>query len=193
MSVSILMNSNKDLIITSSSTIHQNDIGGEISFILPINMLEGTLDEDCEVKLKILNVGNQLFEYSLTPDEDVYKEHYLKYPFKINSTFSALAGPLTIILTIKKMNGALIDFEIKTGELIIAIEKTNPAFGIVMDGGAVAASEVSDIVVDGNRLILVDSKGQQVGTGVTTTSDAEDELDGHADGIVDLNAILGGP
>ena len=100
------MDSQKNLVCTTTTTIYQNESGVDtVNFLLPIKYDELDI-ADCIVAIEYADPANVTHVEILKKDEELYNDQYYKYGFPITSEFTKIPGEITFVLEIIKDNGA---------------------------------------------------------------------------------------
>ena len=209
--MTILMRSDKQLIITKNTKLYQREsVVDKLEFLIPITYDDIDL-RDFSVTLEYVNPGNETKIETLVKDEDLYKDTYLRYTMPVNSEFTYFAGEVKMKLVLTKVDPAeSTKYVLHTGEISIVIDTWEDYFKYVPASTLSAIDNrlleidnemeklksisdqlsvdmVDDLALTGT-LLQVSSHGVAKGNGVEMITNIEDP-DGAEDAIINLGAL----
>ena len=119
----IIMNQNKQLIVTQSATLYQREnLVDQLEFIYPQFYGDINLSE-CTTILSYTDIGNVRHQEVLLPDVDLYKENKIRATLPVTTKLSRFAGDVAIRLFFTKNNKEENQESLLiTGECVITIE-----------------------------------------------------------------------
>lgn len=174
----ILMNENKILVKTKTTTLYQREkLIDEIQFLLPQTYGDFDLSE-FTVALKYIDQSNVSHLEILTLSDDLYKDK-LRYSLPVDTNLTKFAGDIKIRLTLTKTDlETKKQYVLHSSENIITITPLQDYYSFVTD----ESLEFTD------RIIGEFEATKQIIQDFVSNYEA-DILDGEIDGIVNLNNI----
>lgn len=212
----ILMDNSKYLVITKNMNLFQGDnYVDNFSILVPVVFNDISL-LPFTATLQYVDADNNVYADILEPEEDIYKENYIRYRLPVTTKLTRRAGEIKATLSLNWVDqDKLIQYSLHTSEVKIYIHassdyyKFNDSSLKVIDQkiGELASkadylakvseeimksSAIDDLGFDEDGILHLTSKGEYVGNGVdgvatVGTKDNQDEIWG--DGIIDADEI----
>lgn len=208
----ILMKDDKSLVISKNSRIYQKEsVVDKIVYYVP-STYNGIDLSDFTAAIYYTNQGNDSYTEILTQQESS-KDGYLEFKLPVTTRFTALAGPVNLMLSfVKNDEEEGKKYVLHSGALTITVERWEDIYAYVPDD-SLSAIDNRILELDAkadklksieeqldknmpNDLMLTDDKlqlskdGNAIGSGVEILipGDKDDEDESH-DGIIDLDEI----
>lgn len=130
----ILMRNDKSLIATNRTTIYQREkLVDKLEFLIPYQYADLDI-RDCMIVLKYVDQGNIAQSESLTKDDDLYKDNYVRCVLPVNTKITKFAGNLTLRLTFIKVNeNSESDVVMHSGETTLTVNPLKDMYAHVTD------------------------------------------------------------
>lgn len=213
MSYTILMDNSKYLTATTTTMLYQGEnYCDTFQFLIPVEY-DGHDLQQFIVAMQYTNAEGQCFMDILEPDEELYKEKYIRFPLPITTKLTKIPGEVKITLSLNhfdKLEG--VQYTLHTSEISVqvnpiadyytfsddSLNKIDKLIGsldakieYLADQAIILKTGVpTDLGVDENGTLKQSIKGELVGEGVDVLLPANPDInDGVADGIQDLDEI----
>lgn len=99
--LTILLNQNKDLVISKMAKIYQGDnLADILAIVLPKDIGDIQISDETNVEINIIDAGNILHSFTLSIDDEYVNDDFLRYKLPIDSELTRIAGALRISLNI---------------------------------------------------------------------------------------------
>lgn len=210
----ILMNADKTLSQTVRTTLLQKEnMVDKLCFILP-DSYNGISLVDANVVVEYTTPTNLVKAEFLVPDEELYKEHYVRYFLPLGTELTESAGDIELRLSLTKVDvETLIKYVLHTYPTSITISPlkdlydidVDKSFGFVdsmmlkLDAKIKALEMISGTYTDNlpydlgvdedNKLHLVTKAEPFTGEGVSMYVPTEDPDENPGDGVIDLDDL----
>lgn len=210
MAYTILMDNNKHLTATITSILYQGEnYCDSFYFLIPLKYKEVDLS-DFLVTVMYTNANGDSFLDILEPDEEIYKENYLKFSLPVTTKITKCSGEVRISLTLNKFDkDTMTQFTIHTNETVITINPIADYYKFDSDNSLNALDQrigkldarlkymeehkdLWDLDTDDNGTLKIKYNDVFVGNGVDVVLPSHslfDVDDGNNDGIQDLDEI----
>lgn len=205
----ILMNDNKFLQITSRSTLFQGENYVDTFQIIIPKIYNGIELRPFTVCLEYIDEYQNAYLDILVPDEEDYKENYIRYTLPITTSLTKRAGNITAKLSMNHVDKEkLIQYTLHTSEVTIPIhpqsdyykfsdESLNKVDKLIgqLDAkldhiDSLVVNTPDDLGFDENGTLHVTVGGKTLGNGVdVAVPGTEDDSDMSHDGIINADEI----
>ena len=213
MGYTILMDNNKYLNATTTCILYQGEnYCDNFQFLIPTEYNGHDLQEYI-VTMQYTNANEQCFIDILEPDEELYKEKYLRFTLPITTKLTKIPGEVAITLSLNhfdKLNG--VQYTLHTSEIKVEVKpiadyytfadeslnKIDKMIGsldakieyLADQAVALKTTVPNDLGIDEEGILKQSVNGELIGEGVNVALSANpDDLDGEPDGIQNLDEI----
>ena len=188
----IIMNKQKELIVTEKTYLYQREnLADKIQFLIPPEYNDLSLTDFTAV-LKYVDQGNVAHAETLTKDDELYKGK-IRYTLPIDTSLTRFAGDISIRITFSKVDmDTKKQYVLHTSEITITISPLSDYYSFVPDeslefvdqlvgtleakiGATEKIAETYDkkkadnITYDDNKIQLT-SNGEKIGNSITIVS-----------------------
>jgi len=188
----IIMNKQKELIVTEKTYLYQREnLADKIQFLIPPEYNDLSLTDFTAV-LKYVDQGNVAHAETLTKDDELYKGK-IRYTLPIDTSLTRFAGDISIRITFSKVDmDTKKQYVLHTSEITITISPLSDYYSFVPDEslefvdqlvGTLEAKidatekiaetydkkKADNITYDDNKIQLT-SNGEKIGNSITIVS-----------------------
>lgn len=208
MAYSILMDNTKYLKATTVSTLYQGEnYCDSFHFIVPLEYNGHNL-MDFIATLQYINAENQAFIEILEPDEEIYKEKYIRYSLPITTKLTRSVGDIKMSLKMNHVDkDKKVQYTLHSSEITVTISPTSDYYMFTdetlapidkligqLDAKLNYLSEQTlkipeDLGLDDEGTLKLQVGADLVGNGVDVALPSTPDVDGTPDGILDLEEI----
>ena len=180
----IIMNKQKELIVTEKTYLYQREnLADKIQFLIPPEYNDLSLTDFTAV-LKYVDQGNVAHAETLTKDDELYKGK-IRYTLPIDTSLTRFAGDISIRITFSKVDmDTKKQYVLHTSEITITISPLSDYYSFVPDESLEfvdqlvgtleakidATEKIADNITYDDNKIQLTSNGEKIGNSITIVS-----------------------